>query len=72
MVQLKTINLKKYYPMQNIVSTDGTPPYGISKYLVNIIQPTINKNNNETIQHLFTKPKNGQLIPKKYKYPKIQ
>ena len=26
-----------------IVSTIGTPPYGISKYLVDIIQPTLNK-----------------------------
>ena len=30
--------------MQVIVSTIGTPPFGISKYLVDIIQPTLNKN----------------------------
>ena len=30
--------------MRAIVSTIGTPPYGISKYLVDIIQPTLNKN----------------------------
>ena len=30
--------------MRVIVSTIGTPPYGISKYLVDIIQPTLNKN----------------------------
>ena len=29
--------------MRVIVSTIGTPPYGISKYLVDIIQPTLNK-----------------------------
>ena len=30
--------------MRVIVSTIGTPPYGISKYLVDIGQPTLNKN----------------------------
>ena len=35
---------EKNYPMRTIVSTIGTPPYGISRYLVNIIQPTLNKN----------------------------
>ena len=30
--------------MRVIVSTIGTPPYGLSKYLVDIIQPTLNKN----------------------------
>ena len=30
--------------MRVIVSTIGAPPYGISKYLVDIIQPTLNKN----------------------------
>ena len=30
--------------MQVIVSTIGTPPYGISKNLGDIIQPTLNKN----------------------------
>ena len=29
--------------MRTIVSTIATPPYGISKYLVEIIQPTLNK-----------------------------
>ena len=32
------------FPMRVIVSTISTPPYGISKYLVDIIQPTLNKN----------------------------
>ena len=30
--------------MRIIVSTIGTPTYGISEYLVNIIQPILNKN----------------------------
>ena len=30
--------------MRVIVSTIGTPPYGISKYLVDMIQPTLKKN----------------------------
>ena len=38
---------EKNYPMRTIVSTIGTPAYGISKYLVEIIQPTLNKNNNK-------------------------
>ena len=29
--------------MGTVVSTSGTPPNGISKYLVKIIQPTLNK-----------------------------
>ena len=37
-------NWKKNSPMRVIVSTIGTPPYGISKYLADIIQPTLNKN----------------------------
>ena len=32
------------YPMHTVVSTIGTPHYGISKYLVKIIQLTVNKN----------------------------
>ena len=33
--------------MRVIVSTIGTPPYGISKCLVDIIQPTLNKNHHK-------------------------
>ena len=33
---------EKNYPMRTVVSTIETPPYGISKYLVKIIQPTLN------------------------------
>ena len=35
--------------MRTIVSTIGTVPYGTSKYLVEIIQPTLNKNINRVI-----------------------
>ena len=35
---------EKGYPMRIVVSTIGTPPYGISAYLVNFIQQTLNKN----------------------------
>ena len=33
----------KSYTMRTIVSTIGTVPFGTSKYLVEIIQPTLNK-----------------------------
>ena len=36
--------LEKNFPMRVIVSTISTPPYGISKYLVDIIQLTLSKN----------------------------
>ena len=35
--------------MRTIVSTIGTAPYGTSKYLVDIIQPTLNKNKHHVI-----------------------
>ena len=35
---------EKNYPMCVVVSTIGTPSYQTSKYLVKIIQPTLNKN----------------------------
>ena len=38
---------EKNYPMGTILSTRGTPACGISKYLVEIIQPTLNKSNNK-------------------------
>ena len=33
---------EKNYPIRTIVSTIGTAPYGTSKYLVDIIHPTLN------------------------------
>ena len=44
---LKAHKPEKNYPMRTIVSTIGTPAYGMSKYLVEIIQPTLNKSNNK-------------------------
>ena len=40
---IKVHKQEKNYPMRTIVSTVGTAPYGISKYLVDIIQPILNK-----------------------------
>ena len=42
---IKAHKPEKCYPMRAIVSTIGTPPYGISQYLVELIQPTLNKSN---------------------------
>ena len=41
---IKAHKPEKSYPMRTIVSTSGTVPYDTSKYLVEIIQPTLNKN----------------------------
>ena len=41
---IKAHRPEKNFPMRVVLSTIGTPPYGISKYLVDIIQPTLNKN----------------------------
>ena len=35
---------EKNYPMRLVVSTIGSPPYGLSSYLVGIIQHTLDKN----------------------------
>ena len=42
-MEQKAHKLERNYPMRTVVSTRGTPPYGISKYLVKIIQRTLNK-----------------------------
>ena len=44
---IKAHKPEKNYPLRNIVLIIGTPAYGKSKYLVEIIQPTLNKNNNK-------------------------
>ena len=41
---LKAHKPQKNYPMRVVVSTIGTPNYGLSKYLVRISQNTLNKN----------------------------
>ena len=49
---LKTTNKKKNFPMRTMVSTIETAPYGTSKYLVDVIQPTLNKNKHCVINSL--------------------
>ena len=44
---IKAHKPEKKIPMRVIVSTIGALPYVISKYLVDIIQPTLNKNQHE-------------------------
>ena len=41
---IKAHKVEKGYPMRTVVSTVGTPTYGISQYLVELIQPVMNKN----------------------------
>jgi len=41
---IKAHKPQKNYPMRIVVSTIGSPPYETSKYLVDLIQPTLNKN----------------------------
>ena len=41
---IKAHKKTKNYPMRLVVSTVGTPSYGTSKLLVDLIQPTLNKN----------------------------
>ena len=48
---LKPTNKKKNFPMRTMVSTIETAPYGTSKYLVDVIQPTLNKN--KTLRNKF-------------------
>jgi len=42
---VKAHKATKNFPMRPVVSTIGTPFYGTSKHLVDIIQPTLNKSN---------------------------
>ena len=41
---IKAHKPSKNYPMRTVVSTIGTPFYGTSSFLVQLIQPTLNKN----------------------------
>ena len=51
---IKAHKPEKNYLMRNIVSTIGTVPYGTSKYLIEIIQPTVNKSKHRVItSHTF-------------------
>ena len=42
---LKAHKISKGYPMRCVVSTIGTPSYGASEFLVQLIQPTLSKSN---------------------------
>ena len=46
---IKAHKPEKNYPMRVIVSTIGTANYGLSKFLVDLIQPTLNKNGTRLI-----------------------
>ena len=46
---LKAYKPEKNYHMRTVVSTIGSPPYDTSKYLVKIIQPTLNKNKHRVL-----------------------
>ena len=41
---LKAHKPQKHYPMRLVVSTIGSPMHGVSKHLVKLIQPVLNKN----------------------------
>ena len=43
-VLIKAQKPVKSYPMRIVLSTIGTPNYGISNYFIKIIQPVLNKN----------------------------
>ena len=46
---LKAYKPEKSYLMRVVLSTIGSPPYGTSKYLVKIIQPTFNTNKHRVL-----------------------
>ena len=49
---IKAHTPEKTYPIRIIVSTIGTVTYGISEYLVKVIQPTLNKSVERIKNHL--------------------
>ena len=57
---VKAHKLEKNHLMRTIVSTIGTSAYGISTYLVEIIQPTVKKIKFKFLHHLYVKRKNGK------------
>ena len=62
---IKAHKVEKGYPMRVIVSTIGTPVYGLSKYLVQITQPTLDKNDIrlKNTTSFVTKAKNWTVSP---------
>ena len=67
---LKAHKPQKQYPMRLVVSTIGSPMHGVSKHLVKLIQPVLNKNESR-LKYSSTfveKAKNcGQYLIMKYK-----
>ena len=49
---IKAYKPEKNFPIKTIVSTIEMIPYGTSKYLVDVIQPTLNKNKHCVINSL--------------------
>ena len=62
---IKAHKPEKDYPMRVIVSTIGTPVYGLSKYLVNIAQPTLDKNESrlKNSESFIAKAKSWDISP---------
>ena len=67
---LKEHKPEKNYPMRVEVSTIGSPPYGTSKYLVKITQPTLNKNKHRVLSSSSFEEEAKEIkykLPMKYK-----
>ena len=66
---VKAYKPEKSYPMRTILSIIRTVPYDTSKYLVEIIQPTLNKTYTVLLihKHLYEKLKPEKYIKTKYK-----
>ena len=68
---IKAHKPEKNVPMRVIASSVGKPPDKISKYVIDNIQPTLNKNQHKVKKmqdHLFCKLKHGKLSQMKYKF----
>ena len=67
----KAYKPKQNYPMKTNALTIGIPGYGIPKYLVEIIQPTLTAKLTakfKTPHYLYAKQKNEKSNPLKSKY----
>ena len=53
--------------MRTIVSTIGTPAYGISKYFAKIIQPTLNKNKIQNSTSFLHEERDQKIEPAEIK-----
>ena len=49
--------------MPVIVSTIGTPPYGISEYLVDIVQPTLSQNQHKNSKSFASQAETWKIEP---------